>query len=155
MRDGGLRVVTALVLIGLVTFLTGGAYAAGYAEGANHVGTVSPWVYGGFGASHLVGFLVGIFVLIVILRLVFFGSAWRRHGPWGYRHYGRWGYGPGAWGNGGPGNTQPGDWQQGPWQDPAKAMFDDYHRQAHQGSASGQPGQPGQPSNPNDPNQPR
>jgi hypothetical protein len=127
MRYGGLRVLTALVLFGLVAFLTGGAYAAGYAEGANHVGTVSPWVYGGFGASHVVGFIIGILILVLILRLVFFGAfAHRRH----------WGYGP-RWGN-----TGPGDWSQGPWRDPRQTWFDDWHRHAHEAPAT-QPGQPG------------
>ncbi len=147
MRNGGFRVVTALVLIGLVAFLTGGAYAAGYAEGANHVGTVSPWVYGGFGASHIIGFLITLFVVVLILRLIFFGGH-RRH--WGYGPYGRWGYGPGPWGGNQPGNTQPGDWQRGPWQDPAQTVFDDYHRRAH--DPASQTSQPGQP---NDPHQPR
>jgi hypothetical protein len=120
MRYGGFRVVTALVLIGLVAFLTGGAYAAGYAEGSNHVGTVSPWVYGGFGASHVIGFIIGILVLVLILRLVFFGAfAHRRH----------WGYGP-RWGN-----TEPGDWQRGPWYEARQAMFDDLHRRAHEAPA--------------------
>jgi len=149
MRYGGFRVVTALVLIGLVAFLTGGAYAAGYAEGANHVGTVSPWVYGGFGASHIIGFLITLFVVVLILRVIFAGAMGHRRGPWGYGHYGRWGYGHGPWGQPGntqPGNTEPGDWQRGPWQDPAQAMFDDYHRRAH--DPAGQP-------NPNDPNQPK
>jgi hypothetical protein len=139
MRTGGLRVATALVLIALVAFLTGGAYAAGYAEGANHVGTVSPWVYGGFGASHVIGFIIGIFVLFLILRVVFMGAMGHRHGPWGY---GAWGHR--RWGYDRPGNTAPGDWQQGPWQDPAQAMFDDFHRRSHE--TPNQPADPNQPS---------
>ena len=144
MRYGGLRVVTALVLIGLVAFLTGGAYAAGYAEGANHVGTVSPWVYGGFGASHVIGFIIGLFVLVLILRVIFMGAMGHRHGPWGYgpRGHGRWGYDRA--GNTAPGDM-PGDWQHGPWQHPAEAIFDDLHRRAHEA--------PSQPSQPNDPGQ--
>jgi len=138
MRYGGFRVVTALVLIGLVAFLTGGAYAAGYTDGANHIGTnVSPWLYGGaFGASHVIGFLVSILVLILILRLVFFGAFAHRRGAWGR----------GPWGHRWEG-TQPGDWQRGPWVDPRQAMFDDFHRRAH--DPVNQPPAPGQPNQSN------
>jgi hypothetical protein len=126
MRYGGLRVVTALVLIGFVVFLTGGAYAAGYAEGSTHLGTVSPWIYGGFGASHFIGFVIGVLVLILILRLIFGGRGHRRH-AWAH----------GAWG-GDPrfGTSGPDDWHRGPWQDPRQAWFDDWHRHAHDAAAT-------------------
>jgi hypothetical protein len=129
MRYGGLRVVTALVLIGLVAFLTGGAYAAGYSAGASSTGTsVSPWIYGGaFGASHVIGFIISIFVIVLILRLVFVGAfGGHRRGPWGHR---RWG------------NTEPSDWQRGPWYEARQAMFDDLHRRAHEAPAG--PAAPG------------
>ncbi len=122
MRYGGFRVVAALVLIALVAALTGGAYAAGYSAGAASGTTnVSPWVYGGaFGVSHVIGFFVAILVLLLIVRIVAFGAFGHRHGGWGYR--GRW--------DGG----QPSDWQRGPWHEARQAMFDDWHRRAHEGN---------------------
>ncbi len=125
MRNGGFRVVAALVLIGLVAALTGGAYAAGYSAGTTSGSTtLSPWVYGGaFGVSHVIGFFVSILVLLLIFRLVFFGAGGHRHHAWGYRRWGR------GWDD-----SQAADWQRGPWQDPRQAMFDDWHKHAHEGN---------------------
>jgi hypothetical protein len=133
MRNGGFRVVAALVLIGLVAALTGGAYAAGYSAGtASGAANVSPWIYGGaFGVSHVIGFIITIFVLLLILRLVFFGAFGHRHRAWGYR---------GGWGN-----TEAGDWHRGPWYEARQNMFDDLHRRAHEGQPQGGQPQGGQP----------
>lgn len=137
MRYGGFRVVAALVLIGLVAALTGGAFAAGFSAGAGTNATgVSPWVYGGaFGVSHILGFFIAILVLVLILRLLFGGAVARRRrywgGPaWAYRHHRHYGY----WGN-----TQPDDWQRGPWHDPRQEAFDYWHQRAHETGATGTP----------------
>ena len=132
MRNGGFRVVAALVLIGLVAALTGGAYAAGFSAGATSgTASVSPWVYGGaFGVSHVIGFFVSILVLLLILRLVFFGAFGHRRHRWASR-------GP----NGGWNDPSSGDWHRGPWHDAGQTMFDDWHRRSHEAGRA-QPGNP-------------
>jgi hypothetical protein len=130
MRQGiGFRVLAALLLLGLVAFITAGAYGAGFAAGAGSTATnVPPWAYGGaFGAGNVVGLVVTIIVLVIVLRvigLVFFGYHRR-----GWAHHGYW------QADGDPDRAGAGDWHGGwhrsEWREAGQARFDELHRRAH------------------------
>ncbi len=143
-HGGGFRVLAALILVGVIAALTAGAYGAGYAAGsASGVTNVSPWVYGGaFGASHVIGFIVTVLVLIVLFRVLVFGFVGHRH-PWWGRH--------GYWSEAGnPGGSMPaggpGEWHRGEWRDAAQAAFDDYHKRAHSVSTASAGSDPNKPA---------
>jgi len=143
-QGGGFRVLAALLLLGVIAFITAGAYGAGYTAGqaSGTTTNLGPWVYGGaFGAGHIVGFIVTIIVLLVVFRLlalVFFGGHHRRY--WGQPGYWRGdvdpsqgpGFGPGGQGFG-PGGQGfgPGGWHRSEWRQAGQAAFDEFHRQAH------------------------
>ena len=142
-QGGGFRVLAALLLLGVIAFITAGAYGAGYTAGqaSGTTTNLGPWVYGGaFGAVHIVGFIVTIIVLLVVFRLlalVFFGGHHRRY--WGQPGYWRGdvdpsqgpGFGPGGQGFG------PGGWHRSEWRQAGQAAFDEFHRQAHTAEAPG------------------
>lgn len=120
----------------VVTPVAPGAYPYGYGYGYGH----GPgWGYG-FSIFGFLGTLLFIFLIIGLLRAVF----WRGPG-WGGR---RWG------GPGGPGG--PGNW--GDHRSRYQETFDDWHRQAHEGSGasggSGEPGTSGAPSESTKPKDP-
>jgi uncharacterized membrane protein len=129
---GGFRLVAALLVIGVVAALTAGAYSAGFVAGAGTNATnVSPWVYGGaFGASHIVGLIVTILILVMMFRVMRFAFWGHAHGGWDRRGPGFTG-GPGE--PGGP--SGPGGWGRGwhgeHWHSARQAAFDDWHRRAH------------------------
>jgi hypothetical protein len=123
----------------VVTPVAPGAYPYGYGYGYGH----GPgWGYG-FSILGFLGTLLFIFLIIGLLRAVF----WRGPG-WGGR---RWG-GPG--GPGGPGNWGDHRDHRSRYQE----TFDDWHRQAHEGSGasggSGEPGTSGAPSESTKPKDP-
>jgi hypothetical protein len=132
------RTIAAIVLVAVLA-VGGGliavtAYQAGVgtavttavAEGGNVVTTVPAWGYGygygwhpgGFG---IFGLLFGLFFLFLILGLI-------RAIFWG----GRRGWGPG----GGPGAWGPG---RGWWETRAHEGFDEWHRRAHDAGSSNEP----------------
>ena len=149
-QGGGFRALAALLLLGVIAFITAGAYGAGFAAGQSSGTTTNlgPWVYGGaFGVGHVVGFIVTILVLVIMLRILaagFFGG--HRHRAWGH---------PGYWrGDGDPSQFGPGaglgGWHRSEWRQAGQAAFDEFHRQAHAGQAAapgttpgGTPGTPG------------
>jgi hypothetical protein len=136
-QGGGFRVLAALLLLGVIAFITAGAYGAGFTAGqaSGTTTNLGPWVYGGaFGAGHLVGFIVTIIVLIVVLRLlalVFFGGHHRRY--WGHPGYWRGDVDPSQGPSFGPGGQGfgPGGWHRSEWRQAGQAAFDEFHRQAH------------------------
>ena len=137
-HGGGFRLLGILLAIGLVAALTAGAYSAGFVAGAGSSATnASPWVYGGaFGASGIIGLFVTVLILVVIFRIMRFAF-------WGHAYRGWDRHGPGAPGGpGGPGEPgEPGGWgwPADHWHSRRQAMFDDWHRRAHGGTAGSPP----------------
>jgi hypothetical protein len=141
--------LAALLLLGFIGLVTAGAYGAGFAAGqGSGVVTTPAWAYGGaFGAGHLIGFLVTIFVLIVIFRLFMIAAFGHRRRAWGQHGYWRGegdaaGFGPGgrpggAMGSpmGAPGGDRPGfgpgEWHRSEWREVGQSYFDEFHRRAH------------------------
>jgi hypothetical protein len=136
------RTIAAILLVAVLA-IGGGliavtAYQAGVgtavttavAEGGNVVTTVPAWGYGfgygwhpggfGFGIFGFLGTLLFLFLIVGLLRAVFFrGGPGRGWGPGG---------GPGAWGPG-----------RGWWETRAHEGFDEWHRRAHEGGSSTEP----------------
>jgi hypothetical protein len=141
--------LAALLLLGFIGLITAGAYGAGFATGrGSGIVTTPAWAYGGaFGAGHVIGFLVTIFVLIVIFRLFMIAAFGHRRRAWTHHGYGRGegdaaGFGPGgrpggAMGSpmGGPGGDRPGfgadGWHRSEWREVGQSYFDEFHRRAH------------------------
>lgn len=133
-----IRVVAALLLVGLLVGIGVGVYNAGVSQGlAQNVtavasgapsvaygyypGFVGPHWGWGFGFFGIFFWILGIFLIFGLLRLAF---------GWGRGGYGRWGgYGPGGYGPGGWGNPGPGD--------PRQERLDAWHREAHKGTDPG------------------
>jgi hypothetical protein len=140
-RGTGFRVLAGLLLLGLIAIVTAGAYGAGLAAGSG--GDATPLTHGlVFGAGNLLGFLVTLFFLIVLLRLIaavaFGGHRRRWHGAGGWRHSG---FGPYPEAFGRPGRD---GWKSGEWRDAGQRAFDEFHQRAHKaetptGSADGDP----------------
>ena len=146
---GGFRALAALLLLGFIGLVTAGAYGAGFAAGqGSGVTTIAPWAYGGaFGAGHVIGFLVTIFVLIVIFRLFMVAAFGHRRRAWGRHGYWRGegdaaGFGPGGRPGspmggpmGGPGGDRPdfgpSGWHRSEWREVGQSYFDEFHRRAH------------------------
>jgi hypothetical protein len=154
---GGFRALAALLLLGFIGLITAGAYGAGFATGrGSGIVTTPAWAYGGaFGAGHVIGFLVTIFVLIVIFRLFMIAAFGHRRRVWG--HHGYWrgegdaasfgpgfgpdfgpDFGPGSRPGGpmgGPGGDRPGfgpgGWHRSEWREVGQSYFDEFHRHAH------------------------
>jgi hypothetical protein len=133
-----LRLLAALVLVGLLGGIGVSVYQAGFAAGAAAGGAtiVAPigpygwwgpgWGFGGllFG---FIGLLILIFIVGGLLRAIFWrGPRWS-HGSWG-RH--------GTWGPGGPEG-----FRGGPWEARARELHDEWHRR-HDGDAAASSGQP-------------
>lgn len=127
-----IRVVAALLLVGLLVGIGFGVYNAGVSQGlAQNVtavasgapgiaygydpGFVGPHWGWGFGFFGIFFWILGIFLIFGLVRLAFGWGRGGRSGRWGG------GYGPGGW-------LHPG---QG---DPRQEMLQEWHRQAHQGS---------------------
>lgn len=145
------RTIAAILLIAVLA-VGGGliavtAYQAGVgtavttavAEGGTVVTAVPALGYGygygwhpggfGFGFFGFLGTLLFLFLVIGLLRAVFFRG---RHGrDWGPRG------GPGGWGPG-----------RGWWETRAHEGFDEWHRRAHDGGSSKEPPAPNTPSTP-------
>jgi len=135
-HGGGFRLIGALLVIGVIAALTAGAYSAGFVAGAGSGATnASPWVYGGaFGASGIVGLIVTVLILVVVFRVMRFAFWGHAHGGWD-RH------GPGsAGGPGGPGGPGGWGWHADQWRSNRQAVFDDWHRRAHDEQAARAPG---------------
>jgi hypothetical protein len=140
-RGIGFRVLAGLILLGLIAIVTAGAYGAGLAAGSG--GDAKPLTHGlVFGAGNLLGFLLTLFFLIVVLRLIaavaFGGHRRRWHGAGGWGHPGFGPY-PGAFGQ--PGRD---DWKSSEWRDAGQRAFDEFHQRAHEaktptGPAEGDP----------------
>ena len=138
-HGGGFRLLGALLVVGVIAALTAGAYSAGFVAGAGSGATnASPWVYGGaFGASGIVGLIVTVLILVVIFRVMrfaFWGHAhggWDRHGP---------GFAGGPGGPGGPSGPGNWGWHAEQWRSNRQAVFDDWHRRAHDEQAGTTPG---------------
>jgi len=139
-HGGGVRVLAAVLLIAFVGFITAGAYGAGYAAGSGSNATLAgPWAHGGaFGAGHLFGFLIALFVLFIVIRLMVAAFGGPRHHAW--TGHGRWGqFGPG--GSFGP--CGPDEWQRSEWRQAGENAFDEWHRKSHE-RATGSPQGPAQ-----------
>ena len=135
-----IRVVAGIVLALIVAGIGIGAYQLGVQAGvAQEAGTaVAPAVayygwhpYGfGFGFFGFFGTLLFLFLVFVLIRAVVFGGR------------GRWG---------GPGYGGPRGWRGGPWEQRAHDTFEDWHREAHEGSSTGSRPESGRRSdNPNE-----
>ena len=129
MRHGtGFRVLAGLLLLGLIGILTAGAFGLGVAAGSG--GDARPLANGwAFGAGHVLGFLVTVFFVIVLLRLIavvaFGGHRRRMHMAGGWGHPGFAPY-PGAFGQ--PGRDE---WKHSEWREAGQRAFDEFHRRAH------------------------
>jgi hypothetical protein len=135
---GGLRLLAALLVLGVVAALTAGAYGAGYVAGlGTNTTNVSPWVYGGaFGASQIVGLIVTIIILVMIFRVMRFAFWGHAHGGWDRCGPGFTG---GSGGPGGPGGWHSG-WHDGSWHSARQAAFEEWHRRAHDEQSGQTPG---------------
>ena len=133
MRWGFLaRVILGIALVVGVIALGASVYQAGFTAGVATEGTGSAapvygygfgW-HGGFGFFGFFGFLLLLFLLFALFRAIAWGGPRRWGGGWGP------GRGPG-YGPRGPGHEHG---RFGPWEDRAREAFDDWHRQAHEGS---------------------
>ena len=156
----GLLIVAAIVVGG--SFVANAAYQAGLntavttaaanAPDGTVVAPVAPGAYPygygyGYGPGHgfsifgFLGTLLVIFIIVGLLRAVF----WRGRGGWGGPG------GPGRWGGpGGPGAYGGyGKWGDHDHRARFQETFDDMHRQSHEGSAApGAPGSAPQPDRP-------
>jgi hypothetical protein len=135
-RGTGFRVLAGLLLLGLIAIVTAGAYGAGVAAGSG--GDAAPLTHGlVFGAGNLLGFLVTLFFLIVLLRLIaavaFGGHRRRRHGAgsWGHSGFGPY---PGAFGQ-----SSGDEWKSSEWRDAGQRAFDEFHQRAHKAETRGGP----------------
>jgi hypothetical protein len=130
-NGGGFRVLAAVLLIAFVGFITAGAYWAGYSAGSGpNAIPPAPWTHGGaFGAGHLFGFLIALFVLFIVIRLIFGAFAGPRHHAWG---------GHGGWSRFGP--CEPDEWQRSEWRQAGENTFDEWHRKSHDRGAGSQQG---------------
>jgi uncharacterized membrane protein len=139
---GFFRLLIALLVLGAFAAVASGAYSAGYIAGAGSTAS-NPWVYGGFyGLSGIFGLIVTIFILVIIVRILSM-LFWGRHHSWAGSGAGdQAGPGaPGAAGQGGPGPWYPG-WHHGWYGGRRQAMFDEWHRRAHEAQTNQQPGGP-------------
>jgi len=126
-HGGGFRFVAAVLLIGFIGLITAGAYGAGYAAGSDSNNMPpAPWAYGGaFGAGHLFGFIIALFVLFIVIRLMVAAFGGHPHRGWAGR---------GGWGHYGPGHFGPGpdDWHRSEWRQAGENAFDEWHRKSHE-----------------------
>ena len=117
----------------VVTPVAPGAYGYPYGYGYGYGG----WGHG-FSIFGFLGTLLFIFIIVGLLRAIFWRNRWG--GGWGHHGYGKWGPG----GPGGPGGAAFGG--PGRWGDPSQfgqhdprnrfhQTFEDWHREAH-GSAT-------------------
>jgi len=142
-RGAGFRIIAGLLTLAGLAIIGALAYGAGYSAGSvDGTGHVVGWAYGGgFFGWHLLGFIFGLFVLVMVLRLVMFAIFSGRHGRWGW--YGHGMHDPAFGPDGGPaGSAQyagqgfgPGPWRGGPrhfdrYATP-QAWFDEFHRRSH------------------------
>jgi hypothetical protein len=135
-HGGGFRVLAAFLLIGFIGLIAAGAFGAGYVAGSGpSAAPAAPWVRGGaFGAGHLFGFLLALFVLFVVIRLMVVAFGGPRHHAWAAR---------GRWGETGP--CGPDDWHRGAWHRAGETAFDEWHRKSHERSGATPPDRPEQP----------
>jgi hypothetical protein len=122
------RVWAGLLLLGVIGIGIVGAFGVGLAIGSG--GDGQPLVHGwAFGAGGLLGFLVSVFFVIVLLRLiaiVAFGGhrrRWHMAGGWGPH-----GFGPHSRGFGPPSGD---DWEHSQWREAGQRAFDEFHGRAH------------------------
>jgi hypothetical protein len=129
MRHFGWLGAILVLLIAVIAGSIGFAVGTNTALSADTAGTVTtvPAVWGWHGVGWGFPFFPIIGFLFVFLFIAFIVGIGRRAAWAGRRGYGPYGWGPGA---GGPG-------------DPRRAIFDDWHRQAHE-----QPTQPVTPAGP-------
>jgi hypothetical protein len=122
----------------VVTPVVPGAYGYPYGYGYGFGG----WGYGhGFSIFGFLGTLLFIFIIVGLLRAIFWRNRWG--GGWG-RGWGGYGHGYGKWGPGGPGRW--GDPSQTGEHDPRNRFhqtFEDWHREAHGSGTTGEPGSTG------------
>jgi hypothetical protein len=130
-----IRVVAAVLLVGLLGSVGVGIYQAGFAAGAATTGTtvVAPFAgYGWYGPGWglgggilgFLGFLIVLFLFFGLLRALF----WR--GP-------RSSWGAGGWGHGGRGWSGSGDadrFRGSGWEQRAREIHDEWHRGHDAGS---------------------
>jgi hypothetical protein len=117
-------ILLALGLAALVTAIGVSAYHAGFTNGISGGGHIAgvPGYYRGYGPGF--GFFPGFFLFPLILLFIVVAVFWRR--PWRHRS---WGYGPGGPGAAVSGPFGPRGWASGG----PRHMFDEWHRQAHEG----------------------
>jgi hypothetical protein len=134
------RFIGAIVAVGLLFGLGGAIFQTGYLAGATAGGTPVAvpvvgygWGFGPFGLFggffHILGSIFVFFLVLGLLRAIFFGGRHRSHGGWGHGPRGSWG-GPGGGSGGGSGDPE----RSGPWMDRAREVHDEWHR--HQADAS-------------------
>lgn len=148
-RGTWVRIVGALLVVGAIATLMAIAYGAGFSDGSvTDSRNVQPWVFGGaFVGWHIVGLIVSLFVLLLVFRLMALVVFGRHFGYWDRAAAGEFGpagqTGHGPWRRG---------WRHGDWRSSGQAVFDEWHRQAHEATAPGQPGAGGAgPTGPNGP----
>jgi len=138
-RGAGFRIFSALLALAGVVALGALAYGAGYSAGSTDTsGHVAGWVYGGFFGWHILGFLIGLFFLFLVVRLVIFAIFGHRHDRWGW-YPGPMPAQPGTGTT--PGGAPYGVWGPSPWRwgprhyaryAMAQAWFDEFHGRSHQ-----------------------
>lgn len=138
MRHGyGFRALAALITFGIVALLIAGAYGAGFSAGSGD-GPGAAWPHAAyFWPGHILGFLFGLFVLLLVARLTVFALFGGHHRHW---HHAAWD-GPEGFGH----HSRPshGDWHRGPWHEARCEAFDEWHRSAHSADSTPPPSSPG------------
>ncbi len=133
MRYGGFHFLGALLFLCCIGVLVALAFGAGVAaDGGSYAVHSGGW--------HFLGFLFGLFIVLMIFGMIcragryHMHGAWDRPGPGGPGGPGSFG-GPAGWHGHGYGRRH-GGWH-GEWRhdeecrDSAKSALDDWHRQAH------------------------
>jgi hypothetical protein len=144
------RIIPAILLIALLAIggglIANSAYQAGLSTAvttATGGGTVVVPAYGygygygwhpfgfGFGFFGFLGTLLFIFLIVGLLRAIFFRGGPGRRGGWGPG----WGGGPGGW-NGG---THEPDRVRNFWESRFGESFEEWHRKTHDAGSSTEP----------------
>jgi hypothetical protein len=144
------RIIPAILLIALLAIggglIANSAYQAGLSTAVATTtagGTVVVPAYGygygygwhpfgfGFGFFGFLGTLLFIFLIVGLLRAIFFRGGPGRRGGWGPG----WGGGPGGWSNGNHDHDRPRNF----WESRFGESFDEWHRKAHEGESSTEP----------------
>ena len=147
--NGGtvIRVVAAVLLVGVLGVLGVSLYNAGVAAGINQSVVQSgqpvpiapyygygPYWHGGFGFFGILFWIIGILLIFALIRAAF---GWGRRGRGGW---GRWGDGPGSYGRGDFGQSGRGG--LGPRGEQAAAWHRELHRREESGFDSNAEGKP-------------